>query len=120
MTTITITKTLEPFWGDADILAACPGNPDAAHAAIVEMVQEDITALLDGATWTVDSDEQPCIWQRRAEAMLPLVNVALAIADRCKTSGSRGDFIVVDFPTIREMIKVAEDYRNAAEQESQP
>lgn len=66
------------------------------------------------------TDEQPCIWQRRAEAMLPLVNAALDIADKCKMSNGRGDFVVVDFLTIRRMIKVADDYRKAAEQEAQP
>jgi hypothetical protein len=71
---------------------------------------------MNGAAMT--TNEQPCIWQRRAEAMLPLVNAALGIADRCRMSGSRDDFIIVDFPNCREMIKVAEDYRKTAEKEA--
>lgn len=96
------------------------------HLTAAEHIQEQSDCIerliaeihqLRAATMT---NEQPCIWQRRAEAMLPLVNAALGIADRCKMNGSRGDFIVVDFATIREMIKAAEAYRKAAEQEPQP
>ena len=65
-------------------------------------------------------NEQPCIWRRRCEAMLPLVNAALGIAEGCRMSGRRGDFIAVDFPTVRKMIQAADDYRRAAEREVQP
>jgi hypothetical protein len=66
------------------------------------------------------TDEQPCIWQRRCEAMLPLFNAALDLADRGKRSGSRGDLIIFDFATIRAMIQAADDYRRAVEREAQP
>ncbi len=46
---IIIKKTLEPFWGADD--------PEMDDAYIVELVNEDIAALLDGATWTVKREE---------------------------------------------------------------
>ena len=73
---------------------------------------------MNGAAMT--TNEQPCIWQRRCEAIQTLVNAALDIADRCKISSSRGNFVIVDYPPIRRMIKAADDYRKAAEQEPQP
>lgn len=57
MTTITITKNLDSFWGAINILAAYPDDPAAAHAAIIEMLQEDTTELLDGATWEIVPDK---------------------------------------------------------------
>jgi hypothetical protein len=52
--------------------------------------------------------------------MLPLFNAALDLADRGKRNGSRGDFIIFDFATIRAMIQAADDYRRAVEREAQP
>jgi hypothetical protein len=52
--------------------------------------------------------------------MQALVNAALGIAEGCRMSGRRGDFIAVDFPTVRKMIQAADDYRRAAEREVQP
>jgi hypothetical protein len=44
---ITITKELEPFWADQE------GFSVMSDKDIIELCQEDVTALLDGATWLV-------------------------------------------------------------------
>jgi len=45
---VTVTKVLEPFWGAEEALADGFTEKD-----ILELIQEDVPAFLEGATWSV-------------------------------------------------------------------
>ena len=51
---IAIAKTLEDWWGVDDLLADMAGATDEEKKeAIIEFVDEDRTAFIEGAEWTV-------------------------------------------------------------------
>jgi hypothetical protein len=44
---VTVTKELEDFWATEEQFASM------SDAQVIELIQEDVTALLEGASWTV-------------------------------------------------------------------
>jgi hypothetical protein len=54
---VIITADIGPEWGIEDLLSALQEAPrEAQDAAIIELVKEDIAALLDAATWVVERE----------------------------------------------------------------
>lgn len=52
---VIIEKELEPWWGVDDLLEDMTTATDAEkEAAIVELLNEDISALLNGASWRIE------------------------------------------------------------------
>ena len=49
---VIIKKEIEEWWGADDLQNDYPDKDDF-HRAIIELLMEDIQAVLDGATWTI-------------------------------------------------------------------
>jgi hypothetical protein len=49
---IIITKTLEDWWGADEALA------DGGETALLELLHEDILALIENASWTIEIEKQ--------------------------------------------------------------
>lgn len=58
MVTVTVSKELPPIWGAEELIAEMDGYPQHdVRAALIELVQEDVLAFLEGANWSV---KLPC------------------------------------------------------------
>lgn len=53
--TVTLTNTLDDLWGISDLLEGQPR--DAWENLVIDLVCEDLTELIDKASWKVSFDE---------------------------------------------------------------
>ena len=53
--TIIIEKELEDWWGVEDLLVDMPNaTDDEKRVAVIELLMEDLPAVIDGAKWSVE------------------------------------------------------------------
>ena len=54
--TVTITKTLDATWGVDDLLEVCD-DMEHVERELLEMMQDDLSAVIHGATWDIQIEE---------------------------------------------------------------